>query len=110
MLPKNRPSTPPGEILLHEFLNPLGLTQVEAARRLGVPLNRLNEIIRGKRGVTADTALRLAALCNTSPEFWMNLQVATDLYQARRVAKSRGEYSADKTPVTQGKSTEKSQR
>jgi addiction module HigA family antidote len=99
MLPKNRPTTPPGEILLLEFLRPLGLTQVEAAQRMGIPLNRLNEIVRGKRGITADTALRLARLCNTSPEFWMNLQVAGDLYEAQRVAEARGDYSVEKTPV-----------
>jgi len=69
-------------MLLEEFLKPLGLSQVEAARQMGMPLNRLNEIVRGKRGVTADTALRLARLLGTSPEFWMNLQTACELYQA----------------------------
>jgi addiction module HigA family antidote len=82
MIPKNRPPTPPGEILLEEFLKPSGLTQVEAAQRMGIPLNRSNEVIRGKRGVTADTALRLALLLDTSSEFWMNLQTACDLYEA----------------------------
>ena len=85
MIPQERPPTPPGEILLEEFLKPLGLSQVEAAQRMGVPLNRLNEVVRGKRGITADTALRLARLLNTSPEFWMRLQVASDLYRASRV-------------------------
>ena len=80
----DRPPTPPGEMLLEEFLRPAGLTQREAAQRMGVPLNRLNELIRGKRGVTADTALRLAQLLGTTPEFWMNLQAATDLYVAAR--------------------------
>jgi addiction module HigA family antidote len=75
---------PPGDILLEEFLSPLGMSQVEAARRMGIPLNRLNEVIRGKRGITADTALRLARLLDTSPEFWMSLQAASDLYQANR--------------------------
>jgi antitoxin HigA-1 len=79
----DRPPTPAGETLIEEFLRP-GLTQREAAQRMGVPLNRLNELIRGKRGVTADTALRLADLFGTSPQFWMNLQVATDLYMAAR--------------------------
>jgi addiction module HigA family antidote len=51
---------------------------------MGIPLNRLNEVIHGKRGITADTALRLARLLGTSPQFWMNLQVATDLYHAAR--------------------------
>ncbi|HLH21962.1 MAG TPA: HigA family addiction module antitoxin [Chloroflexota bacterium] len=84
MIPTHRPPTPPGEILLEEFLKPLGMSQVETARRMGIPLNRLNEIVRGKRGVTADTALRLARLLGTSPEFWLNLQMACDLYQASR--------------------------
>ena len=59
VLALKRPPTHPGEVLLEEFLKPAGMTQVEAARRMGIPLNRLNEVIRGKRGVTADTALRL---------------------------------------------------
>jgi addiction module HigA family antidote len=84
MIPTHRPPTPPGEILREEILKPLGLSQVEAARRMGMPLNRLNEIVRGKRGISADTALRLARLLDTSPEFWMNLQTARDLYQASR--------------------------
>lgn len=89
-IPTNRPPTPAGEILLEEFLRPLDLTQVEAARRMGIPLNRLNEVIRGKRGITADTALRLARLLNTSPQFWMNLQAASDLYVAARNLESAG--------------------
>lgn len=76
------PAIPPGEILLQEFLTPMGLGQVEAARRLGISLNRLNEIILGKRGITADTALRLARLLKTSPQFWMRLQADWDLHQA----------------------------
>ena len=59
------------------------MTQVAAAKQLDVPLNRLNELVRGKRGVTADTALRLAKLLGTSPEFWMNLQSKSDLYAAK---------------------------
>ncbi len=76
------PAVAPGEILLEEFLKPLELGQVEAARRLGISLNRLNEIILGKRGVTADSALRLARLLKTSPQFWMRLQADWDLHQA----------------------------
>jgi len=76
------PAIPPGEILLEEFLKPLGLVQVEASARLGVSLNRLNEIVLGKRGITADTALRLAKLLGTSPQFWMRLQADWDLHQA----------------------------
>jgi addiction module HigA family antidote len=83
MMPKHRPPTHPGEILLHEFLRPLQLSQVDAARRMGVSTQRLNELVRGKRGVTADTALRLAKLLKTTPEFWLNLQNAHDLYEAK---------------------------
>jgi addiction module HigA family antidote len=76
------PAIPPGEILLEEFLKPLGLGQVEAARRLEISLNRLNEIVLGKRGISADTALRLGRLLKTSPQFWMRLQADWDLHEA----------------------------
>ncbi len=76
------PAIPPGEILLEEYLKPLGLGQMEAARRLGISLNRLNEIVLGKRGITADTALRLSRLLKTSPQLWMHLQADWDLHQA----------------------------
>ena len=76
------PAIHPGEILLEEFLKPLGIGQVEAARRLEVSLNRLNEIVLGKRRVTADTALRLARAFKTSPQFWVRLQADWDLHQA----------------------------
>ena len=78
------PAIPPGEILLEEYLKPLGLGQLEAARRLGISLNRLNEIVLGKRGITADTALRLAKLLKTSPQLWMRLQADWDLHEAIR--------------------------
>ena len=76
------PAVPPGEMLLEEFLKPLQLGQVEAARQLDISLNRLNEIVLGKRGITADTAIRLARLLKTSPQFWMRLQADWDLHQA----------------------------
>ena len=76
------PAIPPGEMLLEEFLKPMGLGQVEAARRLEISLNRLNEIVLGKRGITADTALRLGRLLKTSPQFWMRLQADWDLHEA----------------------------
>jgi addiction module HigA family antidote len=76
------PAIPPGEIILEEFLKPQGLGQADAARQLGISLNRLNEIILGKRGVSADTALRLARLLKTSPQFWMRLQADWDLHLA----------------------------
>lgn len=76
------PAIPPGEILLGEYLKPLGVGQLEAARQLGISLNRLNEIVLGKRGITADTALRFARFLKTSPQLWMRLQADWDLHQA----------------------------
>jgi addiction module HigA family antidote len=78
------PAIHPGEILIEEFLTPLSLTQVDAARQLGLSVNRVNEIVLGKRGVTADTALRLSARFGTTPQFWMHLQADWDLHQAIR--------------------------
>lgn len=83
------PAIPPGEMLLEEFLKPLGLGQVDAARRLGISLNRLNEIVLCKRGITADTALRLTRLLKTSPQFWMRLQADWDLHEAMQRAAQR---------------------
>ena len=78
------PAIPPGEILLEEYLKPLGFGQLDAAKRLGISLNRLNEIVLGKRGISADTALRLARLLNTSAQLWMRLQADWDLHQAMK--------------------------
>lgn len=83
-----RPPTHPGEMLREEFLEPLGLTQAEAATRMSMTTNRLNEIVKGKRGVTADTAWRLSALLGTSPEVWMNLQAHFDLWHAAQSRRS----------------------
>jgi addiction module HigA family antidote len=69
-------------MLLEEFLKPMGIGQVEAARQLGISLNRLNEIVLRKRGISADTALRLGRLLKTSPQFWMRLQADWDLQEA----------------------------
>jgi antitoxin HigA-1 len=77
------PAIAPGEILLEEYLKPRGIRQVEAARRLAVSLNRLNEIVLGKRAITADTALRLGRFLKTSPQLWMRLQADWDLHQAK---------------------------
>jgi addiction module HigA family antidote len=85
-----RAPTRPGEVLLEEFLAPLGMSQAEAARRMGMSTNRLNELVRGKRGVTADTALRLARLLGTSAEFWLNLQTTCDLWHAHQAERRRG--------------------
>ena len=90
VLALKRPPTHPGEMLLEEFLKPAELTQVEAARRMGIPLNRLNEIVRGKRGVTADTALRLSKLLNTSAELWLGLQTDWDLWHAAQALRKAG--------------------
>jgi antitoxin HigA-1 len=83
-LPTHRPPTHPGEILLHEFLAPLGMTQAELARRIHLPLRRVNRICNGQAGVTPDGALRLNRLFGTSPGFWLNLQSRYDLYRAAR--------------------------
>ena len=83
------PAIPPGEMLLEEFLKPMAIGQVEAARQLGISLNRLNEIVLGKRGITADTALRLGRLLKTSPQFWMRLQADWDLHEAIQRARRK---------------------
>ncbi len=93
-LPKHRTPTHPGEVLVKEFLEPYGLTQKELSRRIGVSYPRVNELIHGKRGVTPDTALRLARLFGG---FWPNLQQAYDLYQVRQRAKHE-----DIKPLRQG--------
>ena len=74
----------PGEILMEEFLEPLGMTQTAFADKIGWTRARLNELIRGKRGVTAEAALDLADVLGTSPKLWMNLQATYDLDKARR--------------------------
>lgn len=76
------PNIHPGEMLLEEFLEPLGISQHRLALDLGVPPNRISEIVRGKRSLTADTALRLARYFNTTPEFWLTLQMHYDLEAA----------------------------
>lgn len=81
-LPTKRPPTHPGEMLLEEFLKPLGLTQSEFAVRLGVSYPRLNEVVKGRRSVTPDTALRLARVLGMPADFWLGLQQDWDLWQA----------------------------
>jgi addiction module HigA family antidote len=101
MLPTHRPPTHPGEMLLEEFLKPLGVSQSAFAQRLGVSFPRLNEIVRGKRGVTADTALRLERVLGMSAEFWMDLQSGWDLWHAMRTPQGRriGELKPIRTPA-----------
>jgi len=79
MIPTNRQPTTPGEILSQEFLLPLGITQTAIAKHLNVPIRRINEIVRGRRAVSPETAQLLAAALNTTPEFWLNAQTAHDL-------------------------------
>ena len=83
MIPEKRIPTHPGEILAEEFLKPLGISQIAFAAYIGVPVQRINELVRGKRGVTPETAWLLSQALNTTPEFWLNLQMAFDLAQNR---------------------------
>lgn len=83
-IPTHRAPTHPGEMLLEEFLNPMGLTQRELADGIHVPYQRVNELVNARRGVTPATALRLAKFFGTSPDVWMNLQLRWDLYHAQR--------------------------
>jgi addiction module HigA family antidote len=78
-LPTHRPPTSPGETL-RRFLEDLNLSQAEAARGLGITTNRMNEVAQDKRGISADTALRFAAYFGTSAQFWLNVQIAWDLW------------------------------
>jgi len=82
-IPTHREPTHPGEMLLEEFLNPMGMTQRELAEKIHVPYQRVNEIINKRRGITPSTALRLAKLFRVSEDFWMNLQLRWDLYRAK---------------------------
>ena len=81
-LPENRPPVPPGEILLEEFIRPLGLSRRQVAGALGISYQRLNDIIRGRRAITVDMALRLAKFFGTTPDVWLNLQRRVDFYEA----------------------------
>ena len=82
MLPTHRPPTHPGEMLLREFLEPLGVSQAEAARRMNIPFQRLNAIVNGRRAVSAETALLLEALTRWDAQIWLTLQAKWDLWQA----------------------------
>jgi addiction module HigA family antidote len=87
-LPTHRPPTHPGEMLLEEFLKPLGISQSAFAIRLGISFPRLNEVINAKRSVTPDTALRLARVTGMSADFWLGLQQDWDLWHALRSDKA----------------------
>ncbi len=83
-IPTHREPTHPGEMLLKEFLEPMGLTQRELALGIRVPYQRVNELVNGRRGVTPSTALRLSKFFGNSAGFWLNLQQRWDLYHAQR--------------------------
>jgi antitoxin HigA-1 len=80
-IPSDRSPTTPGEMLLEEFIRPLDMTQAQLADRIGVSYVRLNEVVNGRRGITPSTALRLAKALGTTPQFWLNGQLALDLYR-----------------------------
>lgn len=94
MLPTNRPPTHPGEMLLKEFLEPLGVSQVEAAARMHVSFQRLNAIVNGRRSVSADTALLLDALTGWDAQLWLSLQARWDLWHAMKAQRSRARVRA----------------
>jgi addiction module HigA family antidote len=83
MIPKNRIPTHPGQVLLEEFLRPMEISQTRLAEHLKIPVQRINELINGKRGITSDTAWLLAGAFKTTPDFWMNLQAQHDLAKHR---------------------------
>ena len=83
-IPTHREPTHPGEMILEEFLMPMGITQRELAKAIHVPYQRVNEIINKRRGITPSTALRLAKFFGVSEGFWMNLQLRWDLYKAKQ--------------------------
>jgi addiction module HigA family antidote len=93
MLPTHRPPTHPGEMLLKEFLEPLEVSQVEAARRMNIPFQRLNGIVKGRRGVSADTALLLEALTGWDAQIWLTLQSKWDLWHAMKARRRRPKVS-----------------
>jgi antitoxin HigA-1 len=83
-VPTHRAPTHPGQVLLLEFLDRMGISQKELADGIRVPYQRVNELVNGRRGVTPSTALRLAKYFGTTPAFWLNLQVRWDLYATQR--------------------------
>ena len=83
-IPTHRAPTHPGEMLVEEFLRPMGLTQRDLAKAIHVPYQRINALVKGRRGVTPSTALRLAKYFGMSADFWMNLQLRWDLYHAQQ--------------------------
>ncbi len=104
-LPTERPPTHPGEMLLEEFIKPLGLTQTKLAARLGISYPRMNEIVRGKRSVTPNTALRFERVLEMPADFWLGLQQDWDLWHAMRTEEARS--IAKLKPLTRRRSTKR---
>ncbi len=104
-VPTNRAPTHPGEMLLEEFLQPMGLTQRELADSIHVPYQRINDLVNGRRGITPSTALRLARYFGMSADFWMNLQLRWDLYFAQQeengILETINPYSGIASPTIQ---------
>lgn len=100
-IPTHRQPTHPGEILLEEFLIPMGITQQELASALHVPYQRINEIVHGRRSVTPSTALRLAKFFGVSADFWLSLQLRWDLYHAQQSEQSELEHIEPRQPSFQ---------
>ena len=88
-IPKYRPPTHPGEMLLKEFLEPMGITQQSLSQAIKVPYQRVNELVNGKRGITPSTALRLSKYFGNSPDFWLNLQNNWEIYHAHKAEKEQ---------------------
>ncbi len=105
-IPTHGPPTHPGKMLLEEFLKPMKLSQVELAKRIGVSFPRVNELIHGKRGVTPDTALRLERLLGMEAQFWLNLQLAWDLYHAAHAPAAKAIRRIRRLPALAGAGTD----
>ena len=99
---KKLPPIHPGEILMEEFIEPMGLSQYRLAKDISVPPRRINEIVHGKRGITADTALRLGRFFGMSPQFWLNLQTRYDLEVAEDLLEDRLDYEVHALQVQAG--------
>lgn len=98
-IPTNRAPVHPGEVLREEFLEPMGLSQVELAKLLDIPFQRVNMIVSKKRAVTPDTALRLSRLFDTTVDFWTNLQLALDVYEAANAPEARSIQKIEKLRI-----------
>jgi addiction module HigA family antidote len=88
-VPTHQPPAHPGEVLVEDFLKHFKISQVELAERIGVPFQRVNAIVKGRRSITPDTALRFGKVFATSPDLWLNLQQAWDLYHAQHAPEAK---------------------